>query len=229
MNLFQRVLYLTLFIKEKFLRFFLSNHIKTSFKNSTSKTVIGDGATLDIKAKTLNNIEFVKKEMTSLVNRSGYCTDILFDYVKDNGIKVIFIKDAVKILNLLGEEQGFITERTGFNGFIINLLTGNGFLYKSKPVFILESENKDFYYILFSVYKLCGYLHKLPGYDYDSQKLFKIYSKTAPKSDISKLSIEQTNSLKEAVMRDNEASKFVIDIAKIKDSMLKSAKPETID
>lgn len=218
MNLYQRVLYLILFIKECFLTFSVSKRVKTSFENSTSKTVIGKAATLDIKSATVNNIELVKQEMTILVNKSKYSSDVLTDYVKENGIKIVFIKDVSKFLNLLGEEQGFITERIGFDGFIINLLTGCGISHKSKPVVILEKDNKDFYYLLFSVYKLCGYLHKLPGYDYNSQKLFKIYSKNAQNADVSKLSIEQTSSLKEAVMRDNEASKFVIEVAKIKDN-----------
>lgn len=224
MNLFQRVLYSILFIKEKFLSCSLKNRMRLSFKNSTSKTFIGKGYSLDINAKTIDNIKAVKDEMTLLVKKSKYNTEILLNYVKEKNIKTIFIKDITRILNLLGEEQGFITERSGFDGFIINLLSKNGISLKSKPVIILEKDNKDFYYLLFNVYKLCGYLHELPGYDIQSQKLFKIYSKLGAKSDTSSLIPSQVNSLKEAVCRDNEASSFVIEIAKIKDNSVKFAK-----
>ena len=220
MNLFQRVLYLVLLVKEKFLRILLAERIKSSYGNSTSKTVIGKAATLDINAMTLNNIEKVKNEMTELVNKSKFSSDVLLDYARDNGVKVVFIKDATKILNLLGEEQGFIAERRGFDGLAINLLVANGVSFRSKPVIILEKDNKDFYYVLFSVYKLCGYLHKLPGYDFEAQKLFKTYAKFGDKADTSKLKIEELNALKQAVTRDNEASKFVIEISRQRDSVV---------
>lgn len=218
MNLFQRVLYSILVIKEKFLIFRLSGHLKGSYSNSTSKTVIGQAATLDISAATMTNLDAVKNEMTSLVNKSKYSSDVLLEYIKENGIKTVFIKDAVKILNLLGEEQGFITERKGFEGFVLNSLSGNGLSFKSKPVVILEKDNKDFYYLLFTVYKLCGYLHKLPGYDFEAQNLFRMYSKFGDRADTSRLKIEQLSALKEAVARDNEASSFVIEISKQRDS-----------
>jgi len=221
MNLFQRVLYLMLFAKERFLSFRLSKHLKNSYANSTSKTVIGQAATLDINAQTKSNIEIVKNEMAELVNKSKFSADVLLEYIKSKEIKTIFIKDATKILNLMGEEQGFITERKGFDGFIINLLLVNGFSFNSKPVVVLEYGNKDFYYLLFTVYKICGYLHKLPGYDFEAQKLFKMYAKFGDKADTTKLKIEELNALKQAVARDNEASTFVIEVSKQRDSVTK--------
>ena len=223
MNLLQRVLYLILFVKERFLSALLARHTKGSFGNSTSKTVIGEAATLDIIAAAKNNIELVKNEMSELVSKSKFSSDVLIDYAQNNGVKVVFIKDATKILNLLGEEQGFITERKGLDGLVLNLLTGNGISSKSKPVIILEHGNKDFYYLLFTVYKLCGYLRKLPGYDFKAQKLFKTYAKFADKADISKLKMEELNALKQAVARDNEASKFVIEISHQRDSVVKES------
>lgn len=218
MNLFQRVLYLVLLVKEMFLRYRLAGRLRTSYGNSTSKTVIGKAATLEINAVTMNNIELVKDEMTELIKKSKFSSDVLLEYVKENGIKTVFIKDAVKILNLMGEEQGFLTERRGLDGLILNLIAHNGISFKSKPIVILEKDNRDFYYLLFTAYKLCGYLHKLPGYDYEAQKLFKIYSKLGDKADTSTLKIEELNALKQAVVRDNEASKFVIEISKQRDN-----------
>ncbi|MBO7672293.1 hypothetical protein J6S88_02665 [bacterium] len=221
MNLFQRVLYSILLVKEKLLTYRLSGHLKGSYSNSTSKTVIGQAATLDISAETLTNLDLVKKEMTELVNKSKFSADVLLDYAKSQGIKAVFIKDAAKILNLLREEQGFIPERRGLDGFILNLLSNNGLSYNSKPVVVLEKDNKDFYYLLFTVYKICGYIHKLPGYDFEAQNLFKMYAKFGDKADTSKLKIEQLSALKEAVARDNEASTFVIEISKMRDSAVK--------
>lgn len=222
MNFLQRVIYTFLSVKEKALRLRLDKYLRTTAANSTSKTVISGNCSLTLNTQTNKNIELVKQNMLDLVKNSNYSSDFLLDSIKKKGLKVVFIKDAYKILALLSEEQGLILERKGFSAFCLNLISGSGLAFKSKPMFILEQGNKDFYFLLFHNYKMHSYFQKLPGMDYNSQELFRIYSKMPEKCDLSQLGFEEMTALKEAIARDNEASGFVIEIAKQKDGVKKA-------
>ena len=70
---------------------------------------------------------------------------------------------------------------------------------------------------MFNLYKYISYCAHLPGLDEKSQVLFKIYSKYPEKADLTRLGFEEMTALKEAIARDNEASTFVIEVAKQKD------------
>ena len=223
MNLFQKVLYLFLSVKEKSLRLRLDKYLKRSAVNSTSKKIIDGASSLSLTSETQKNLDVVRSNMTELVKNAEFNPDFLVKHIKETGYKILFIKDIQKILKLINEEHGLILERKGFNAFILNLLTNSGIKFSSKPVFIFELSAKDFYLLLFNVYKLEGYLRKLPGYDYESQKLFRKFYKAAEKADVSQLTFEELNSLKEAVARDNEASEFVINIAKERDGAKNAA------
>ncbi len=217
MNFIQRVIYTFLSLKERGLRLRLDKHLRTSVTNSTSKTVISGNCSLTLNSQTNKNIELVKQNMLDIVKNSNFTPEFLLDLIRKKGVKVVYIKDAYKILALLSEEEGLIFERKGFTGLILNLVAACGFSTKSKPLFILEKGNNDFYFLLFHLYKLHGYFQHLPGYDFRAQELFKLYSKNPEKCDISQLGIEDMTALKEAVARDNEASEFVIEISKQRD------------
>lgn len=221
MNLLHRIIYTFLSLKKRSLELRLDKHLKTSATNSTSKTVIAGNCSLTLNSETNKNIDIVRDLMTDVVKNANFSSSFLLDFFKSKGLKVVYWKDCHKILSLLGEEQGLILERSGMDAFILNILAGNGFAFKLKPILILEKENNDFYFLLFQVYKYVAYFHKLPGLDEKSQMLFKIYSKYPDKCDINKLGLEEMTALKEAIARDNEASSFVIEYSKQRDSAKK--------
>ena len=214
MDLLKRIIYLFLSVKEKGLRFRLDKHLKTSATNSTTKNIISGNCSLTINSQTIKNIELVKQNMADIVKNSNFNSDFLLDFAKKKGIKVVYLKNIYKILALLSEEEGLILERKGFCAFILNLISGSGISFTSKPMFLLEKGHRDFYFLLFHFYKLYCYFQKLPGLDLKSQELFKIYTKNPEKSDISQLSFEDMTALQEAISRDNEASSFVIELSK---------------
>ncbi len=217
MNFFQRLIYTFLSLKERGLRLRLDKHLRTSATNSTSKTVISGNCSLTLNTETNKNIELVRQNMMDVVKSSNFTSDVLLEMIEKRGVKVIFMKDAYKILALLSEEQGLILERRGFEGFVLNLLAGCAPSFVSKPMFIMEKGNKDFYFLLFHFYKMHSYFQNLPGMDYESQRLFRIYSRNPEKCDISQLGFEELMALKEATARDNEASSFVIEVSKQRD------------
>ena len=59
--------------------------------------------------------------------------------------------------------------------------------------------------------------YKLPGFDYTAQKLLKISLRNPKDKRLQNLSLDEMVALKEAIARDNEASDFVISLAKHKD------------
>ncbi len=217
MNFMQRVVYTFLSLKERGLRLRLDKHLRNSATNATSKTVITGNCSLTLNTQTNKNIELVKANMLDFVKNSNFTPEFLLELIKRKGVKVVYIKDVYKILALLSEEEGLIFERKGFTALMLNLIAGNGIGLSSKPLFLIEKGNNDFYFLLFHLYKLHGYFQHLPGYDYRAQELFKLYSKNPEKCDLSQLGIEDMTALKEAVARDNEASEFVIEISKQKD------------
>lgn len=221
MNFLQRVVYMLLSLKERGLRLRLDKYLRTSATNSTSKTVISGNCSLTLNTQTNKNIELVKQNMLEIVKNSNFTTEFLLDLIKKKGVKVIYLKDAYKFLALLSEEEGLILERRGFTALMLNLLAGNGISFKSKPIFLLEHGNNDFYFLLFHIYKMHGYFQHLPGFDSRAQELFKLYSKNPEKCDLSQLGFEEMNALKEAVARDNEASSFVIEVSKQRDGAKK--------
>jgi len=221
MNFLQRIIYTFLKIKERGLKLRLDKHFKTSATNSTSKTVISGNCSLTLNTETNKNIELVKKTMHDLIKNANFSSAFLFEFIKKRNVKIVYLKNCHKLLSLLGEEQGLILERSGFDAFILNLLSNSGISFHSKPLLILEKNNTDFYFLLFQTYKLVAFMQKLPGLDEKSQKLFKIYSKQPEKCDITKLALDEMTSLKEAIARDNEASTFVIEYSKTRDGAKK--------
>ncbi len=226
MNFFQKVIYTFLSLKERGLRLRLDKYLRSSVKNSTSKTVISGNCSLTLSAETNKNIELVKFNMLDVVKNANFTSDVLIEMIKKKNVQVFFIKDAIKLLALLSEEQGLILERRGVEALLLNLIVGNGFSFKTKPMFILEQGNKDFYFLLFHFYKMHCFFQNLPGMDYQAQKLFRLYSRQPEKTDISQLGLDEMSALKEAVARDNEASSFVIEYSKQRDAAKKLLKNE---
>lgn len=217
MNLIQRFVYMLLSLKERGLRLRLDKHLRTSATNSTSKTVIAGNCSLTLNTQTNKNIELVKQNMRDIVKNANFTAEFLLDMIKKKGVKVVYLKNSYKFLALLNAEEGLILERKGFEALMLNILAGSGFGLSTKPMFVLEKGCNDFYFLLFHFYKMHSYFQKLPGLDYDSQLLFRTYSRNPENCDLTQLGFEEMTALKEAIARDSEASEFVIEIAKQKD------------
>jgi len=224
MNLLQKVIYAMLSMREKNLRFRLDKYLRSKAVNSTTKRVVNGSVSLTLNTETMKNIELIKKNMLDVVKNSNFNSEALLELIKKRGIDVVYIQDAQKLLGVLCEEEGLILERRGSVAVFLNMIAGNGIRFKTKPMFILEKGNTDFYFLLFHFYKMYEYFQKLPGMDYKSQELFRIYSKFPEKCDLSQLGFEELTALKEAVARDNEASEFVIEVSKKRDGVQNALK-----
>lgn len=220
MNTFQKLIYFFLELQEKRLTRKLNKHLKSSSTNSTSKTVVSGAVTMTLNAKTEQNVALVRQNVTDIVKNCKNNPEKLLQYIESKGTKIIKIDNADKILNVIKEDEGLITPLEGIEALYINMITKGGFSFKSKSVFILRNGEIDPYYMVHQFYKWYSLKMDLPGFDYMSQKLFKIYLNSSNFT-FSNLNLDEMTGLKEAINRDQEATTFALELAKAKDGSKK--------
>lgn len=216
MNIFQQIIYFFLEKQEKALSKKLSKHIKNSSSNKTSKTIVSKDVTVTFNAETEKSKELVKKNVTDIIKSCNNDPTKLLAFVESKGTKVIKIDNADKILSVIKEEEGLITELEGIEALYINIITNSGFSFRSKPMFIMRNGQIDPYYMAHQFYKWYALNMGLPGFDFISQKIFKI-SLNSNSTVFSNLNLDEMTGLKEAIARDQEATSFALELAKSKE------------
>lgn len=220
MNILQKIVYYFLEKQEKALTKRLSRHLRTSSSNSTSKTVLSKGVTMTLNAETERNKDLVLKNVSDIIKGCNSDISKLLAYIESKGTKVIRLENADKILSVIKEEEGLITPLEGIEALYINTVTHSGFSLKSKPMFVMRNGQIDPYYMAHQFYKWYALQMKLPGFDFMSQKIFKIYL-NSDGAILSNLTLDEMTGLKEAIARDQEATTFALDLAKQKEGSKK--------
>ena len=213
MNILQKIVYFFLERQEKALSKKLSKHLKTSSSNMTTKTAFSKGVTVTLNAETEKNIDIVLKNVSDIIKNTNNDIPKLLAYIESKGTKVVQLENADKILAVIKEEEGLITPLEGIEAFYINVITHSGFGFKSKPMFIMRNGQIDKYYMAHQFYKWYAMQMKLPGFDFMSQKIFKIYL-NSDGAILSNLTLDEMTGLKEAIARDQEATTFALNLAK---------------
>ena len=214
MNIFKNLIYFFLKLKEKQLEVRLDKHLKARADNKTSKTFLSPNVTVTISAQTDLNKDMVLKSVTEIVSGVKNNPYMLLEYIKAHGTKVIKLPNADKILALINEDEGLVCELKGIEALYINILTDSGFSLKSKPMFILRDGEIEPYYMMHQFYKWFSLYQGLPGFDYQSQKLFRKYLNSPDTKGLENLTLDEMIGLKEAIARDNEAIDFTTNYAK---------------
>ena len=214
MNIFKKVIYFLLKIQEKQLEKRLDKHLQTSSANLTSKTILASNVTVTLTSETEKRKELVLNTVREIVSGTKGNPNLLIEYIKTHGTKVVQLANADKILAFIKEEEGFVCELKGWKAFYINILTDNGCSFNSKPIFILREGEIEPYYLLHQFYKWFSFYKGLPGFDYESQQLFKKYLNSNDSKGIENLTLGEMTGLKEAIARDKEATDFTINYAK---------------
>lgn len=216
MNIFQQIIYYFLEKQEKALSKKLNKHLKNSSSNKTSKTIVSKDVTVTFNAETEKSKELVKKNVTDIIKSCNNDPAKLLAFIESKGTKVIKIDNADKILSVINEEEGLITELEGIEALYINIITNSGFSFRSKPMFIMRNGQIDPYYMAHQFYKWYALNMGLPGFDFMSQKIFKI-SLNSNGAVFSNLNLDEMTGLKEAIARDQEATSFALELAKSKE------------
>ena len=212
MNSFKKFIYFFLELQEKSLKKRLTKYLERSGANSTSKTVISNSATLTINSETEKRIEIVKKNVLDIVRSVHNDSNKLLDYIESKGTKVFKIDNADKLLSVIKEEEGLVTSLEGLEALYLCFITSMPLSLKTKPMFIMRDGEIDFYYMVHQFYKWYALSMNLPGFDFISQKLFKI-SLNSDLNLISNLNLEEMVGLQEAIHRDKEATEIALVVA----------------
>ena len=191
------------------------------FKSSTTKCSINSSCTLNFSSETEKKKTEINNKLKPIIKKYINHPEKLLQYMQLEGMKVYKFDNAAKILEKLGEEEGFLTPLKGFKAFILNLIIGFSFegklkiSFTTKEMFIFNIDNTEIYTIARALHKYYGYKENLPGFDYKSQEIFKkVYnSRKSQTSPLDKCTIKDIYSCKEALARDLESINFTIDLS----------------
>ena len=216
-NFNKKVKYLILALREKFLTTMLSKHLDTTFKNSTTKTMISSTETVTFSTETEKNIRMVRNNVSDIMKSCGNNPQKYIEYMEAQGTKVFRVRDASKILEKINEDEGLITELHGKKALYLNFALGKGVSLNFKPAIVMGFGEIEPYYMLREFYKWYSLKAGLPGFNFSAQENFKKYLKNVNEPSIKNLNYKDMLELKEAIARDSEANDFVINAVKAKE------------
>ena len=212
----------------KFLRIFLNKVLKMqedrmrykakqnlySYSCGPVSSHITSFATVSFDSKMRKKIKKMKDTVKAIVKKNINTPEKLLEYVEKSGTRVIKIPYADKILSYVGEQEGFITPKSGFEALYLNIVLNKKIAFKTPEMFVLRDLPVNIYVMSHQFHKWYSYKMELPGYDYATQENFKrIFEFSDPKK-VQQLSYSEVMSLKEALRRDVDAIEFVLELSK---------------
>lgn len=211
MRLLKDILYHLFAIQEKFLRFRLSRTIGVK-NNSKRKRHFSNGCTLDLNTMADIEKQQLEDEITNILKTYNYDSKKILEYIEKQGTSVKYIKDAQKILNPIGENEGFIYPYTGSKALYLSLSINKCFALKTKEMFILSEGEINKYYFIYHFYNWYAYKHGITGMDTESQELLKKY--LFSEADTKELQLTEIYKLKDAIRQDKASIEFVIKLCR---------------
>ena len=207
----KNLLYKILELQEKFLRFRLSRTIGVK-NNSKRKRHYSDSCTLDLNTMAEAEKQKLEDKLTNILKTYDYNPLRILDYVKAQGTSVIFLKDAKKLLNPIGENEGFIYPAKGAKALYLSLAVNRSFAWETKEMFILSEGEINKYYFIYHLYNWFAFKNNIAGMDYESQELLKKYLFTD--SDTKELQLTEIFKLKDAIKQDKASIEFVVKLCR---------------
>lgn len=211
MKLIKKTLYKILELQEKVLRHRLSKTI--GVKNlSKKKRHFQEGCTLDLNSLADNEKQQLEQELTNILKRYDYEPEQILEFIKSQGIEVKYINNASKLLNPIGENEGFIYPAKGLKALYISLAINKKFALKTKEMFVLSKGEINKYYFIYHLYNLYAFKKGISGMDFESQELLKKYLLTD--ADTKELQLADIYKLKDAIKQDKAAIEFVVKLCR---------------
>ena len=211
MKLLKNMLYKILALQEQVLRSKLSKTIGVK-NNSKRKKHFSNGCTLDLNSMADIEKQQLEDEITNILKTYEYSPLKLLEYIEKQGTEVKYIKDAKKILNAIGENEGFIYPYTGSKALYLSLAVNKSFSFKTKEMFVMSDGEINKYYFIYHFYNWYAYKHNISGMDTESQELLKKYLFT--NNDTKELQLSEIYKLKDAIREDKASIEFVIKLCR---------------
>lgn len=211
MKLFKNILYKLLSIQEKILRYQLAKTI--GVKNSSKKKRhYFNGFTVDLSTLADNEKQQLEEELNLILKKCNYSPAEILKYIESQGTNVIYAENAGKILNAIGENEGFIYPAKGAKGLYLNLSILHNISLNSQEMFVLSRGEINKYYFIYHFYNWYAFKHNISGLDTDSQELLKKF--LFETSDTKTLQLADIYKLKDAIRQDKAAIEFVIKLCR---------------
>lgn len=211
MRFLKNIIYTILELQEHFLRFRLSKTIGVK-TNSKSKRHFSQGCTLDLNSMAEVERQELEDRLTNILKTYEYNPVRILEYVKSQGTDVKYFKEAKKILNPIGECEGFIYPARGTKALYLSLAIDKKIALKTPEMFVLAEGEINKYYFIYHLYNWFAFKNNIAGMDSESQELLKKY--IFPESDIKELQLAEIYKLKDAIMQDKASLEFVIKLCR---------------
>ena len=172
------------------------------------------GCTLDLKKEEIENSEKVDKEVALILKNCRNNAEALIKVFEAHNTPVYQIKNSEKVLKKIHEREGLITERTGLNALLINLVTTKTFSLKSPTMIVVEAGEPDVYELMHALHKWVALKNGLAGLDEKSQKLLRRFDSEKDDNIIERLSLTDIDKVRSAIARDVQSINFVVKYSK---------------
>lgn len=211
MQLLKNIIYGILTLQEKFLRYRLSKTIGVK-NTSRKKRHHFNGCTVDLSMLADTEKQKLEDELTLILKKYNYSPEEILKYIENQGTKVKYTNKAPKILNPIGENEGFILPASGSKALYLSLALDKKFALETKEMFVLANGSINKYYFIYHFYNWYAYKHGISGLDSESQKLLRQF--LFEDTDTKTLQLADIYKLKDAITQDKAAIEFVIKLCR---------------
>ena len=211
MQLIKDIIYGILSLQEKFLKHRLSRTIGVK-NTSKRKRHFGAGVLLDLNSMADAEKEQLEAEITNILKSYDYEPEKLLKYIETQGTKVFYIPEAKKLLNPIGENEGFIYPAKGSKALYLALGIEKKFKLKTDEMFVLSKGEINRYYFIYYFYNWYAFKKGIAGMDSESQELLKKYLFT--ETDTKELQLADIYKLKDAIRQDKASIEFVVKLCR---------------
>ena len=220
MNLIKKFIYNILSIQEKFLTYRLKNTV--GVKNlSKRKKNFSNGCFLSLETVADNEKQKMEDEITIILKSANYNPLQVLEYIKKQGTEIVYI-DSSKMLNSIGENEGFIYPQKGCKALYLSLLVNKKFNLKTNKMFILSKGEINKYYFIYHFYNWFMFKHNIAGIDAKSQDLLNKYLYSDSDEDLKSIQLADIYKLKDAIKQDKAAIEFVFKLCQNYDGAKKA-------
>ena len=210
MKLVKNLLYNILTLQEKLLRLKLSKTLNSKHKSKRKRQYL-DGCVLDLNSMADAEKQALEDELTLILKKYNYSPEEILSYISQT-TPVKYLDDAEKILNQIGENEGFIYPAKGCKALYLSLAIDKKMKLKTDAMFVLSKGEINKYYFLYHFYNWYAFKHNIAGLEPDSQELLKKY--LYGNGDFSSLQLDDIYRLKDAIKQDKAAIEFVIKLCR---------------
>ena len=211
MNLIKNIIYSLLSIQEQFLKYRLNKTLGVKNTSKRKRHYLA-GNLLDLSTFADNEKQQLEDEMTLILTKYEYEPKKILEYIRTTGTRVYYTENAAKILNPIGENEGFIYPAKGLKALYISLSISKEFSFSTKELFILPKGEINKYYFIYHFYNWFAFKHNIAGMDGESQELLKKYLFTD--ADTKDLQLAEIYKLKDAIHQDKAAIEFVVKLCR---------------